>query len=348
MLTVIETFYSIEGEGPFIGIPTFFIRLSGCNLRCSWTPIGSTKILMSNQELKEAKDIRVGDSVMGFERDHFKISRVVNTIKTRTEVIRLTMESGRTITVTPEHPFYYEGSRSMRADRMIGRAIRILGRGKVNPEQKLKSGYDRVIKIETAGTADITHFETETHNYIAEGYLSHNCDTKYSYSGGEKRTVDSLVEEASSYGTKFVCITGGEPLLQKEVYPLMNKLLDREFKVILETSGSISVEDVPTDDNMIVSMDIKTPSSNMVEHNIYDNIELLAAKDYLKFVISDEKDYSFSKSIIEKYPFEGEIIFQPEGGKNLKELTEKVLKERLNVRVLPQLHKFIWGEKRGV
>ncbi|MCL4447022.1 MAG: radical SAM protein [Thermoplasmatales archaeon] len=210
MLTVIETFYSIEGEGPFIGVPTFFIRLSGCNLRCTW------------------------------------------------------------------------------------------------------------------------------------------CDTKYSYSGGEHRTVDSLVEESAHYNTKFVCITGGEPLLQKEVYPLMNKLLDKEYKIILETSGSISVEDVPTEDNMIISMDIKTPSSGMVEHNLYHNIELLAEKDYLKFVIADEKDYSFAKSIVEKYPFYGEVIFQPEGGKNLKELTEKVLKERLNVRVLPQLHKLIWGEKRGV
>ncbi len=210
MLTVIETFYSVEGEGPFIGVPTFFIRLSGCNLRCTW------------------------------------------------------------------------------------------------------------------------------------------CDTKYSYSGGEQRTVDSLVEEVSNYGVKFVCITGGEPLLQKEVYQLMYRLIEREYKIILETSGSLSVEDVPTDDNMIISMDIKTPSSGMVEHNLYKNIELLAEKDYLKFVIADEKDYSFSKSIVEKYPFEGEVIFQPEGGKNLKELTEKVLKDRLNIRVLPQLHKLIWGDKRGV
>ncbi len=210
MLTVIETFYSIEGEGPFIGVPTFFIRLSGCNLRCTW------------------------------------------------------------------------------------------------------------------------------------------CDSKYTYSGGDKRTVESLIDEVSGYHTRFVCVTGGEPLIQKEVYPLMYKLLNKEYKIILETSGSISVEAVPTDDNMIISMDVKTPSSNMVEHNIYENIELLAAKDYLKFVIADEKDYSFSKSIIEKYPFDGEVIFQPEGGKNLKELTEKVLKERLNVRVLPQLHKLIWGEKRGV
>jgi 7-carboxy-7-deazaguanine synthase len=159
--------------------------------------------------------------------------------------------------------------------------------------------------------------------------------------------VESLVEEASKYGTRFVCITGGEPLLQKEVYPLMYKLLDKEFRIILETSGSISVEEVPTEDNMIISMDIKTPSSGMVEHNIYENIDLLASKDYIKFVIADDKDFEFAKEIMRKYPFDGEVIFQPEGGKNLKELTEKVLKERLNVRVLPQLHKFIWGDTRG-
>ncbi|MEM3313400.1 MAG: radical SAM protein, partial [Thermoplasmatales archaeon] len=207
---------------------------------------------------------------------------------------------------------------------------------------------ERIVKIEYSGVETINHFETETHNYVSDSFLSHNCDTKYSYSGGEKRTVESLLEEASLYGTKFVSVTGGEPLLQPEVYPLMQKLLDNEYTVILETSGSISIEDVPTEDNMIISMDIKTPSSKMVEHNLYENIELLGKKDYLKFVIADDRDFQFSKSIIEKYPFEGEIIFQPEGGKNLKELAEKVLKERLNIRVLPQLHKFIWGDKRGV
>jgi len=204
------------------------------------------------------------------------------------------------------------------------------------------------VKIEYSGVKTINHFETETHNYISESFISHNCDTKYSYYGGDKRDVESLVEEAKSYSTKYVSITGGEPLLQRDVYPLMHRLLDNDFYVILETSGSISIEDVPTEDNMIISMDIKTPSSDMVEHNLYDNIELLGKKDYLKFVIADEKDFTFAKSIIEKYPFEGEIIFQPEGGKNLKWLAEKVLKERLNIRVLPQLHKFIWGDKRGV
>jgi 7-carboxy-7-deazaguanine synthase len=210
MLLINETFYSIEGEGPLIGVPTFFIRLTGCNLRCTW------------------------------------------------------------------------------------------------------------------------------------------CDSKYSFSGGENRTVESLVEEACRYATRTASITGGEPLLQNDVYPLMYKLLEKEFKIILETSGSISVEEVPTDDNLIISMDIKTPSSKMVEHNLYSNIDLLGSKDYLKFVISDETDYQFAKVMINKYPFDGEIIFQPEGGRNLKELTEKVLKERLNVRVLPQLHKLIWGEMRGV
>lgn len=348
MLTVIETFHSIEGEGPLIGVPTFFIRLSGCNLRCTWTPVGSTRILMSDHSWKQAKDIAVGDNVIGFRGNHFTVSKVVNSIKTRSEVIRLTMESGGTISVTPEHPFYFQGSKVIRADRTIGRTIRTIDPGKTELSQTVDGGFDKIIKIEIAGFADINHFETETHNYIADGYLSHNCDTKYSYAGGEKRTVENLLDEASEYGTRFVCVTGGEPLLQKEVYPLMYGLLDRGFKIILETSGSISVEDVPTDENVIVSMDIKTPSSNMVEHNIYKNIELLSEKDYLKFVIADDRDYEFSKSIVEKYPFEGEIIFQPEGGRNLKELTEKVLKERLNVRVLPQLHKFIWGEKRGV
>jgi len=348
MLTVIETFYSLEGEGPFIGIPTFFIRLSGCNLRCTWTPAGNVKILTGDMKWKEAGKIRRGDVLIGFAGGKLRETKVLNTTKTRSETVRITTEFGKSIVVTPEHPFYVSPSRTIRADRSIGREIIILDPDSIEIGGKVKAGKERVVKIEYSGVKTINHFETETHNYISESFISHNCDTKYSYYGGDKRDVESLVEEAKSYSTKYVSITGGEPLLQRDVYPLMHRLLDNDFYVILETSGSISIEDVPTEDNMIISMDIKTPSSDMVEHNLYDNIELLGKKDYLKFVIADEKDFTFAKSIIEKYPFEGEIIFQPEGGKNLKWLAEKVLKERLNIRVLPQLHKFIWGDKRGV
>ncbi|MEL9914339.1 MAG: hypothetical protein QW078_02705 [Thermoplasmatales archaeon] len=348
MLTVIETFYSLEGEGPYIGKPTFFIRLSGCNLRCAWTPAYDVPILTADMKWKKAGEIRKGDSVIGFSSGKFKVAKVTNTIKTRSDTIKITTGSGKSIVVTPEHPFYLSGARTIRADRAIGREISIINEKSVAIGEKVTVQKERIVKIEYSGVETINHFETETHNYVSDSFLSHNCDTKYSYSGGEKRTVESLLEEASLYGTKFVSVTGGEPLLQPEVYPLMQKLLDNEYTVILETSGSISIEDVPTEDNMIISMDIKTPSSKMVEHNLYENIELLGKKDYLKFVIADDRDFQFSKSIIEKYPFEGEIIFQPEGGKNLKELAEKVLKERLNIRVLPQLHKFIWGDKRGV
>lgn len=353
MLRVNETFYSIEGEGPFIGIPTFFIRLTGCNLRCAWTPIGETRILMVDHSWKQAKRIKEGDVVVGFTAGKVKNSKVVNVVKTRSPVVKLTFESGKDLTVTPEHPFYCIGNRVTRADRSLGKSIRTIGKFSTTKKEDgtlcldLQGTPDKVVKIEIAGSANINHFETETHNYISEGYLSHNCDTTYSFSGGEPRTVDSLLEEVFTYGTKQVCITGGEPLLQKEVYSLMYKLLDSDFKIILETGGSIPVDDVPTEDNMIIAMDIKTPSSKMVEHNIYANIGLLGAKDYVKFVIADDEDFQFSKDIMKEYPFEGEYILQPQGGKNLRELTEKVLKERLNIRVLPQLHKFVWGETRG-
>ncbi|MEM0127966.1 MAG: radical SAM protein [Thermoplasmatales archaeon] len=348
MLTIIETFYSLEGEGPHIGKPTFFIRLSGCNLRCTWTPAGEEPILTDEMKWKKARNVKKGDRLIGFSNGTFKRAKVLNTIKTRSETVKITTESGKSIVVTPEHPFYVSGTQTVRADRSIGKEIRVINEGDVAIGEKIKVEKDLVVKIEYSGVRTINHFETETHNYISGPFASHNCDTKYSYSGGYKRSVDDLIQEAQQYGTKLVSITGGEPLLQPDVYPLMHRLLDNEFTIILETSGSISIENVPTEDNMIISMDIKTPSSNMVEHNLYENIELLGKKDYLKFVIEDDNDFQFSKSIIEKYPFDGEIIFQPEGGKNLKELAEKVLKERLNIRVLPQLHKFIWGDKRGV
>ncbi len=174
------------------------------------------------------------------------------------------------------------------------------------------------------------------------------CDTEYAFYEGEEMSIDSIIKKVEESGMKWVCITGGEPLLQEEVYKLIDILLRKEYKVLLETNGSILIDKLPTEENLVISLDIKTPSSKMERAMRFENLNYLGPKDFVKFVIMDENDFEYAKKIIEKYEIDKEIIFQPVGGTNLKWLAEKVVEEHLNVRVLPQLHKIIWGNKRGV
>ncbi|MGC8663874.1 MAG: 7-carboxy-7-deazaguanine synthase QueE [Thermoplasmata archaeon] len=174
------------------------------------------------------------------------------------------------------------------------------------------------------------------------------CDTKYAWEDGNEMALDEIINEVKKFPTKWVCLTGGEPLLQKDIYKLIDRFLSMEYNIIVETNGSISIENIPCEENVIVDMDIKTPSSGMSQFNDYSNLELLSRKDYLKFIIEDDIDYNFMKDILKSYNINCDIIVQPEGNKNLKNLAEKILNDGLNVRVLPQLHKIIWGDRRGV
>jgi len=174
------------------------------------------------------------------------------------------------------------------------------------------------------------------------------CDTKYAWEEGSEMSMDDIISDVKKYPTNWVCLTGGEPLLQKDIYKLIDKFLSMDYKVLVETNGSMSIENIPCEENVIIDMDIKTPSSGMSQFNDYSNIEMLGSKDYVKFVIQDDVDYNFMKDILKNYEFKCEVIAQPEGNKNLKYLAEKVISDGLKLRVLPQLHKIIWGDKHGV
>jgi len=174
------------------------------------------------------------------------------------------------------------------------------------------------------------------------------CDTEYAFYEGEEMNITTILEKVDNSGMQWVCITGGEPLLQSDVYKLIDLLLQMGYKVLLETNGSILIDKLPTEDNLIISLDIKTPSSKMEKAMKFENLKYLGPKDFVKFVIKDERDFQYAKDIIDKYKIIQEIVFQPVGGTDLKWLAERVLEEGLNVRVLPQLHKIIWGNKRGV
>ncbi len=173
------------------------------------------------------------------------------------------------------------------------------------------------------------------------------CDTKYAFYEGKEMSIGEIVEKIEESEMEWVCLTGGEPLLQEDIYKLIDKIIVNH-KILIETNGSILIDKLPTEENLVISLDIKTPSSGMEKMMKFENLEYLGPKDFVKFVIFDDRDFEYAKNIIEKYEIERDIVFQPVGGINLRWLAERVINEKINVRVLPQLHKIIWGEKRGV
>ena len=173
------------------------------------------------------------------------------------------------------------------------------------------------------------------------------CDTQYATSeSGEEMTVDEIMDLVKD--EKDVCLTGGEPMLQKDTLELLRKLSDAGKTVVLETNGSVPLDDVPDSENIIISMDIKCPGSGMQDKMDFSNIALLRKKDQLKFVISDGVDLEYAVEVLEEYRLECEVIFTPVGGMDIEPLAEEVVERRIDARVLPQLHKIIWGNKRAV
>lgn len=171
------------------------------------------------------------------------------------------------------------------------------------------------------------------------------CDTTYAYEGGKTMSITQIISAIASYNCQNICITGGEPLLQKDTNHLITELLEKKFSVCLETNGSQSIDKIETRNSLMISMDIKTPSSNMHNHNRFENIQFLSEKDQLKCIIQNKNDYNYAKKIIKEYNPNCPIIFQPVWGFNSKKLASWILKDNIPVRLGIQLHKLIWGEE---
>ena len=174
------------------------------------------------------------------------------------------------------------------------------------------------------------------------------CDSTYTFQGGQETCIDDLLDIVSKTSEKWICFTGGEPLLQRETPAFLKGCTDSGKNVLIETGGSLSIEKCLFSDNTMIDMDIKTPSSGESRSLYRHNLDLLREHDYIKFVISDNEDYDFSKEFLSGLSHHINSVFQPAWGTDLKWITEKVLQDHLDVRVLPQLHKIIWGEIRGV
>ena len=171
------------------------------------------------------------------------------------------------------------------------------------------------------------------------------CDTAYAFHEGKNMSIDEILQKVENFGIHLVEITGGEPLMQDNVYTLMKRLIEKGYKVMLETGGSISLERVPKD--VIKIMDLKCPGSGEQEKNNLDNLKLLAPHDEVKFVILDKKDYEWSRDIIKRYKINetAQILLSPVFDKlELKEIVKWILEDRLPVRLQTQLHKIIWDK----
>ena len=174
------------------------------------------------------------------------------------------------------------------------------------------------------------------------------CDTSYAFSGGEKLTFDQIIEQVKSYNTRYVTVTGGEPLAQPACNPLMVNLLDLGYQVSLETSGALDVSGV--DPRVVKVMDLKTPSSGELTRNFYDNIAYLTTQDQVKFVIADDADYQWSKQQLLEHglPERCQVLFSPAMGSMAPTvLADKILADQLPVRFQIQLHKYLWNDAQG-
>lgn len=177
------------------------------------------------------------------------------------------------------------------------------------------------------------------------------CDTEYAFYEGTKRTLDSIYEEVESMDCPLVEITGGEPLLQKNVLPLMVRFCDAGRTVLIETSGGTDISNV--DPRVHRIMDLKTPSSGESESNLYSNIDHLTLKDEVKFVLGSREDYEWSRKKIREFDLIdrcGAVLLSPVFGKiNPRDIVDWMLEDKLDVRFQLQMHKFIWEpSKKGV
>jgi 7-carboxy-7-deazaguanine synthase len=174
------------------------------------------------------------------------------------------------------------------------------------------------------------------------------CDTAYAFHGGDWLAIDEVLERVAAFQTRHVCVTGGEPLAQRNCLALLQRLCDAGHRVSLETSGAMDVSGV--DARVVRVVDVKTPGSGEVERNRYRNLEVLRAEEQIKFVICSRADFDWaceqvrSRRLAERCM----VLFSPSNGQlEARDLAQWVLEARLPVRLQVQLHKYLWGDTPG-
>mgnify|MGYP003331320577 CR=1 FL=1 len=175
------------------------------------------------------------------------------------------------------------------------------------------------------------------------------CDTAYAFEGGSRMSFAEILDTVAQYNPTYITVTGGEPLAQPQCKDLLTELCDLGYRVSLETSGAMCVEQV--DPRVVKILDLKTPASGEMSRNLYSNIKFLQPSDEVKFVICDRSDYDWSCMQIDQLrlrDYVSEILFSPSQGQlSPRQLAEWVLSDKLNVRMQLQAHKIIWNDEPG-
>jgi 7-carboxy-7-deazaguanine synthase len=178
------------------------------------------------------------------------------------------------------------------------------------------------------------------------------CDSEYTFTGGERVSIEDVMRQVRAYGCQLVEVTGGEPLAQKEAFELIRRLCEEGYEVLIETGGFVSTEGV--DARAKIILDVKCPASGEAERNHWPNLERLRAdRDEVKFVVADRADWEFARELIERHELERRslaVLISPVWGvTDLRELADLIASSGLNVRMQLQMHKYIWGpEVHGV
>jgi len=218
---------------------------------------------------------------------------------------------------------------------------------------ELEVGGARRLKIteifySLQGEADTVGFPTVFVRLTGCPLRCQFCDTAYAFHGGEWRSLDEVLSRVGEYSPRYVCVTGGEPLAQKNCLPLLTSLCDANYRVSLETSGAMPLADV--DPRAVRVVDVKTPGSGEERRNRYDDLALLRPEEQIKFVICDRADYEWSRAQIESRHLTAccQVLFSPSAEQlPARQLADWILADRLPVRFQLQLHKVLWGNVPG-
>ena len=218
---------------------------------------------------------------------------------------------------------------------------------------EVEAGGARRLKIteifySLQGEADTVGFPTVFVRLTGCPLRCRFCDTAYAFHGGEWRTLDEVLATVGNYSPRYVCVTGGEPLAQKNCLPLLTRLCDANYRVSIETSGAMPLDGV--DARVIRVVDVKTPGSGEERRNRYDDLALLRPDEQIKFVICDRADYEWSREKITALGLvqRCQLLFSPSAGQlPARQLADWILEDRLPVRFQMQLHKVLWGNVPG-
>ncbi|MCY0852229.1 MAG: 7-carboxy-7-deazaguanine synthase QueE [Thermoplasma acidophilum] len=174
------------------------------------------------------------------------------------------------------------------------------------------------------------------------------CDTKYSFYGGKEIPLGELLDMVKKAREIWVCFTGGEPLVQRDALDFVRSVVDMGKNVLIETNGTISIRNFVFSDRIFIDMDVKPPSAKVTKGFLMDNLRYLRRQDYLKIVIKDDADLDFAMDFVERYGDGLSFVFQPAWGSDIRRIADRLVGTGYNVRVLPQIHKIIYGDVPGV